>query len=65
MIKILKQMETLNKLSSFLVNFYLLELLMLYIYRERDRERERERESIFEVNFKHIIIWEILSSFRR
>ena len=56
MIKILKQMETLNKLSSFLVNFYLLELLMLYIYRERDRERERERESIFEVNFKHIII---------
>ena len=65
MIKILKQMETLYKLSSFLVNFYLLELLMLYIKRERDRERERERESIFEVNFKHIIIWEILSSFRR
>ena len=33
MIKILKQMETLNKLSSFLVNFHLLELLMyVYIY---------------------------------
>ena len=34
-IKILKQMETLNKLSSFLVNFHLLELLMyvcIYIY---------------------------------
>ena len=46
MIKILKQMETLNKLSSFLVNFYLLELLMLYIYRERETEREREREHI-------------------
>ena len=46
MIKILKQMETLNKLSSFLVNFYLLELLMLYIYRERQREGERKREHI-------------------
>ena len=33
MIKILKQMEPLNKLSSFLVNFYLLEFLMdVYIY---------------------------------
>ena len=65
MIKILKQMETLNKLSSFLVNFYLLELLVLYIERERQRERERERESIFEVTFKHIMIWQILSSVRR
>ena len=33
MIKILKQIEPLNKLSSFLVNFYLLEFLMdVYIY---------------------------------
>ena len=33
MIKILRQMETLNKLSGFSVNFYLLKLLMyLYIY---------------------------------
>ena len=46
MIKILKQMETLNKLSSFLVNFYLLELLMLYIERARQREGERKREHI-------------------
>ena len=43
MIKILKQMETLNKLSSFLVNFYLLELLVLYIERDRERGREKER----------------------
>ena len=34
MIKILKQMETLNKLSGFLVNFYLLEVLMdAFIYK--------------------------------
>ena len=46
MIKILKQMETLNKLSSFLVNFYLLELLVLYIERETEREGERKREHI-------------------
>ena len=53
MIKILKQMETLNKLSSFLVNFYLLELLMLEretldvreTETETETERERERES--------------------
>ena len=38
MIKILKQMEPLNKLSSFLVNFYLLEFLMdVYIYIYIDR----------------------------
>ena len=38
MIKILKQTETLNKLSSFLVNFYLWELLMFYKKGERKRE---------------------------
>ena len=47
MIKILKQMETLNKLSTFLLNFYLLELLILYIERERETERGREKERAY------------------
>ena len=46
MIKILKQMETLNKLSSFLVNSYLLELLILCIEREAERKGERKGEHI-------------------
>ena len=46
MIKILKQMETLNKLSSFLVNSYYLGLLILCIEREAERKGERKREHI-------------------
>ena len=45
MIKILKQMETLNKLSSF-SEFLFIGTLGI-IYRERDRERGREKERAY------------------
>ena len=47
MIKILKQMETLNKLSSFLVNIiYWNSWYYIYIERETEREGERKRQHI-------------------